>query len=73
MMMKCYDCMENGKDSNAVCVCITCGKGLCMDHTKELELPVTVGKPPELKRLPNSLPRLVCNYCISQIIEDGFD
>jgi hypothetical protein len=44
-----------------------------MDHAKELELPVTVGTPPDLKRLPNSLPHLVCNYCLNQTIEDGFD
>jgi hypothetical protein len=65
--------MEEEKDTVAVCVCISCGKGLCMDHAKELELPVTVGTPPDLKRLPNSLPHLVCNYCLNQTIEDGFD
>lgn len=65
--------MEEEKDTVAVCVCISCGKGLCMDHAKELELPVTVGIPPDLKRLPNSLPHLVCNYCLNQTIEDGFD
>lgn len=65
--------MEEEKDTVAVCVCISCGKGLCMDHAKELELPVTVGTPPDLKRLPNSMPHLVCNYCLNQTIEDGFD
>jgi len=65
--------MEEERDTVAVCVCISCGKGLCMDHAKELELPVTVGTPPGLKRLPNSLPHLVCNYCLNQTIEDGFD
>jgi hypothetical protein len=65
--------MEEEKDTGAVCVCISCGKGLCMSHAKELELPVTVGTPPDLKRLPNSLPHLVCNYCLNQTIEDGFD
>ncbi|KGK99457.1 zinc finger protein [Methanococcoides methylutens] len=72
-MMKCYDCMEEGKDTEAVAVCIVCGKGLCMDHSKELPLPVSVGNPPNVKHLHNSLPRIMCNYCLSNTIEDGFD
>ncbi|WP_407354924.1 DUF2180 family protein [Methanolobus sp. WCC5] len=72
-MMKCYDCMEEGKDTEATCVCITCGKGLCSGHIKELELPVSVGQPPHVERLPNGLPRIMCHYCFNQTIEDGFD
>ncbi|MDG6243008.1 MAG: DUF2180 family protein [Methanolobus sp.] len=72
-MMKCYDCMEEENDTEATCVCITCGKGLCTEHTKELELPVSVGQPPHVERLPNGLPRIMCHYCFDQTIEDGFD
>ena len=72
-MMKCYDCMEEGKDTEAVAVCIVCGKGLCMDHSKELPLPVSVGKPPEVKHLHNALPSIMCNYCLENTIVDGFD
>ncbi|WP_406660078.1 DUF2180 family protein [Methanolobus sp. ZRKC3] len=72
-MMKCYDCMEEGNDREAECVCISCGKGLCIDHTKELEMPISVGTPPNVKRLTKGLPRLICSYCISKTIEDGFD
>ncbi|MDW7733027.1 MAG: DUF2180 family protein [Methanolobus sp.] len=72
-MMKCYDCMEGEKDTEAVCVCIVCGKGLCMDHSKEFELPVSVGKPPHVQRLPQGLPRLMCQYCLDQTMVDGFD
>ena len=72
-MMKCYDCMEEGKDTEAVAVCIVCGKGLCMDHAKDLPLPVSVGQPPEVKHLHNALPRIMCNYCLNNTIVDGFD
>jgi hypothetical protein len=65
--------MEEGKDSDATCICISCGKGLCTDHTKELEMQVSVGMPPNVKRLPKGLPRLICNYCINKTIEEGFD
>ncbi len=65
--------MEEGSDNEAACICISCGKGLCADHTKELEMPVSVGTPPNVKRLPKGLPRLICKYCIEKTIEDGFD
>jgi len=72
-MMKCYDCMDTEKDIEAACVCIVCGKGLCVDHAKELELPVSIGKPPHVQRLPRGLPRLMCSYCLGHTIEEGFD
>lgn len=72
-MMICYDCMEAKKNTEAVCVCIVCGKGLCIDHAKELELPVSVGTPPHVERLPMGLPRLMCKYCLNQTIPEGFD
>ncbi len=72
-MMKCYDCMEEGKDTEATAVCIVCGKGLCTGHTKELVLPVSVGKPPHVEHLHKGLPRLMCEYCLNNTIVDGFD
>lgn len=72
-MMKCYDCIEENNDTEAVCVCISCGKALCIKHGRELELPVAVGKPPNVKRLPHGLPRFMCNYCLNTVIEEGFD
>jgi len=47
-MLKCYDCFEKSKDTEAVGVCIVCGKGLCMEHIKEVEFPMKGGYP-----LPN--------------------
>ncbi|WP_310742505.1 DUF2180 family protein [Methanococcoides orientis] len=72
MMTKCYDCMEEGKETDAVAVCIVCGKALCMDHSKELILPVSVGKPPNVKHLHNGLPRNMCNYCLGNVVDEGF-
>ncbi|MGM0770187.1 MAG: DUF2180 family protein [Halobacteriota archaeon] len=71
-MTKCYDCMEEGKETEAVAVCIVCGKGVCMDHSKELILPVSVGKPPNVKRLHNALPRIMCEYCFGKTVDEGF-
>lgn len=72
-MMKCYDCAEQGKEVEASAVCIVCGKGLCADHSKEVKLPVSVGKPPEVKRLHKGLPHFMCDYCFDTIVEDSFD
>ncbi|MEA1984074.1 MAG: DUF2180 family protein [Euryarchaeota archaeon] len=71
--MKCYDCMEDGKDTDATSACIVCGKGLCTEHAKVLELPVSVGMPPHVERLPKGLPRHMCNYCLENTIVEGFD
>ncbi len=71
--MKCYDCMEEGKDTYATSMCILCGKGLCTEHSKVLELPVSVGMPPKVERLPKGLPRHMCIYCLKNTIEEGFD
>ncbi|MBW6471405.1 MAG: DUF2180 family protein [Methanosarcinaceae archaeon] len=75
-MLKCYDCMEKGKDSEAVSVCIVCGKGLCMDHARRMDLPIWSGNyptPAPTKRLKKELPRILCNYCIGQTMVDAFD
>lgn len=73
-MLKCYDCMEEGKDSEAVSICIVCGKGLCMDHSRRMDLPIRGGNYPEpAKVLEKELPRILCNYCIEQTLVDAFD
>lgn len=30
--MKCYVCAKEGKDTEAIAICIVCGMGLCEDH-----------------------------------------
>ena len=73
-MLKCYDCMEEGKDSEAVAICIVCGKGLCIDHARRMDLPIRGSKyPAPAKVLKKELPRIVCNYCIKQILVEAFD
>ena len=73
-MLKCYDCMEEGKDSEAVAICIVCGKGLCLDHARRMDLPIRGSKyPAPAKVLKKELPRIVCNYCIKQILVEAFD
>ena len=71
-MLKCYDCLENNKDSEAVGVCIVRGKGLCMEHIKQVEFPMKGGYPlPELK-LKKDLPRMMCRECIDATVGEDF-
>ena len=42
-MMKCYVCAKEGKESDAVAVCIACGMGTCMKHTIRKEIDVWEG------------------------------
>jgi hypothetical protein len=72
-MLKCYDCLEENKDTEAVGVCIVCGKGLCMEHIKQVEFPMKGGGYPlPHKTLKKGLPRMLCKECIGTILEDGF-
>ncbi|AJF07525.1 DUF2180 family protein [Geoalkalibacter subterraneus] len=38
--MNCYPCARENKETPAVAVCSVCGKGLCLEHTVERELPL---------------------------------
>lgn len=67
-MMKCYDCMEEGKTEEAVSICIFCGKGLCMDHKMVMELPVQTGTYPDVKVCEKELPKMVCKECFEIIM-----
>ena len=42
-MMKCYICAKEGKESDAVAVCVACGMGTCMKHTIRKEIDVWEG------------------------------
>jgi hypothetical protein len=66
-MLKCYDCLEESKDSEAVGVCIVCGKGLCMEHIKQVEFPMRGGYPLPKLNLKKGLPRMMCRECIDSI------
>lgn len=66
-MLKCYDCLEKSKDIEAVGVCIVCGKGLCMEHIKEVEFPMKGGYPLPNLNLKKGLPRMMCRECIDSV------
>ncbi len=38
--MECYTCAKKKTKSEAVAVCSICGKGLCLDHAVERDLPL---------------------------------
>lgn len=40
--MKCFVCAKSRKPQEAVAVCAVCGKGLCLDHLHERELPLVL-------------------------------
>jgi hypothetical protein len=63
-MMKCYVCAKEGKDSDAVAVCIACGMATCMKHTIRKEVDVWEGGYPlPSKKLPRKMPRMLCPDC----------
>ncbi|WP_054847991.1 DUF2180 family protein [Methanoculleus chikugoensis] len=60
--MKCYYCALEGKDSEAVAICIVCGMGgLCMEHAIRKDVDVWEGGYPlPSKRVKTPLPRILC-------------
>ena len=55
--MKCYVCAKEGKESNAVAVCVSCGMGTCMKHTIRKEVDVWEGSYPlPSHKLPKKMP-----------------
>ncbi|MCP1662018.1 hypothetical protein J2T61_000689 [Methanocalculus sp. AMF5] len=62
--MKCYICAEQGKDTDAVAICIVCGMGVCMDHAIREEIEKWEGGYPfPAKKLKLSIPRILCPPC----------
>ena len=63
-MLKCYECAKNDSTEEAVALCIMCGKGLCMEHAKRVDLPIWQGGyPVPVKILKKGLPRFICQEC----------
>lgn len=68
--MKCYICAEEGKDSDAVAICIVCGMGLCMKHSIREETEVwSGGYPFPAEKMDKTLPRILCRYCYGALKE----
>lgn len=63
-MLKCYECAINDVTEEAVAMCIMCGKGMCMEHAKRVDLPIWQGGyPAPVKILKKGLPRFICQEC----------
>jgi hypothetical protein len=69
--MKCYiDAME-GKDKDAVAICIVCGMALCMDHAIREDVTIWEGGYPfPSEKVKKSLPRFLCPECYAAIKGD---
>ena len=62
--MKCYVCAQQGKDEEAVAICIVCGMGVCMAHAIRKDRNRWEGGYPfPLKKAGKSIPRILCPYC----------
>ncbi len=64
--MKCYICNNEGKETDAIAICIVCGIAVCKEHQIREQVPVKetykwgLGK--EEVTLPMPLPRLLCAW-----------
>ena len=62
--MKCYICAKEGKDTDAVAICIVCGMGVCMDHLVREDVEIWEGGYPfPSKKLKKTVPRILCQIC----------
>jgi hypothetical protein len=62
--IKCYMCALEGKDTDALAICIVCGMGICKDHLIREELEIWKGDYPfPSKRFEKTLPRFLCEWC----------
>lgn len=69
--MKCYMCAQQGKDSDAIGVCIVCGMGVCREHMLREETPVWDGTyPVRLKPDTEHIKRIICPPCHEALKEN---
>jgi hypothetical protein len=62
--MKCYINEKEGKERDAVAVCVSCGMGTCMQHTVRREVEVWEGRYPlPSRKLPKKMPRMFYLDC----------
>ena len=62
--MKCYICKEQGKDTDAVAICIVCGMGVCIEHLVREEVPLWKGDYPlPARKMKKTVPRILCVIC----------
>ncbi len=57
-------CSLEGKETEAVAICIVCGMGLCENHIVREEIELwTGGYPFPSEKLDQTLPRILCKQC----------
>ncbi|MEE8191021.1 MAG: DUF2180 family protein [Candidatus Scalindua sediminis] len=70
--MKCYICDQEGKETDAIAICIVCGIAVCRKHQIREQIPVTEtykwGLGEEKVTLPLPLPRILCEWCYQALV-----
>ena len=66
--MKCFIDAKEGKDKDAVAICIVCGMALCMDHVVREDVTIWEGGYPfPSGKVKKSLPRILCPECAAAL------
>ncbi len=68
--MKCYVCAQNGKDTDAIAICIVCGMALCNEHQTRADVEMWEGGYPfPRQKLKKKLPRVLCYECSDAMVK----
>ena len=74
--MKCYKCAKEGKDTDAIGICVVCGMGLCIDHVRVTEVSfwevnymdnIEVSAIGLENRVERKAPRFLCDDCYASL------
>lgn len=80
--MKCYKCAQEGKDSDAVGICVVCGMGLCMEHARMTDVSFWEAHMMEWQtvaglgiedRVETKVPKILCDECYARVAEHNPD
>jgi len=65
--MKCYDCAGHEKSTDAVGICVLCGRAVCIEHSHLQHFPqhfaAETGMATQFAQCEHDRPRLVCGEC----------
>jgi len=65
--MNCFMCAQNGKETTAIAVCLTCGMGVCQEHLVREEITIEEVKTSAFSKQKvvraKNLPRILCKLC----------
>jgi hypothetical protein len=71
-VLKCYICDQEGRETEAVAICIVCGIAVCKEHQVRHEIALTEtfkwGTTEEVITLPTPLPRILCAWCYQALV-----